>query len=88
MFNFAHAQTGGRAIILGKTGRNFAAGMSGGIAYVLDEGKTLEKLVNQELVTLFHVEPASDDSAFLRYGRQILCMCAMLGGFLLSVTWL
>ena len=29
--------TGGRVVVLGKTGRNFAAGMSGGIAYVLDE---------------------------------------------------
>ncbi len=33
--------TGGRVIVIGKTGRNFAAGMSGGIAYVLDEDGTL-----------------------------------------------
>ena len=33
--------TGGRAVILGPTGRNFAAGMSGGVAYVLDEDGTL-----------------------------------------------
>ena len=38
--------TGGRAVILGKTGRNFAAGMSGGIAYVLDEDGTLPAAVN------------------------------------------
>ena len=43
--------TGGKAIILGSTGRNFAAGMSGGIAYVLDEeGDFAEKRCNPELV--------------------------------------
>ena len=38
--------TGGRAVILGDTGRNFAAGMSGGIAYVLDEHGKFPPLVN------------------------------------------
>ena len=33
--------TGGRVVVLGKTGKNFAAGMSGGIAYVLDEDNDL-----------------------------------------------
>jgi glutamate synthase (ferredoxin) len=42
--------TGGRVIVLGKTGRNFAAGMSGGIAYVLDEGGGFEKVLNREMV--------------------------------------
>ena len=44
--------TGGRAVILGKTGRNFAAGMSGGIAYVLDLDGTFPPLVNKEMVEL------------------------------------
>ena len=44
--------TGGRAIILGETGRNFAAGMSGGIAYVLDETGRFPALVNKEMVEL------------------------------------
>ena len=35
--------TGGRAVVLGRTGRNFAAGMSGGVAYVLDEDGTFER---------------------------------------------
>ncbi|WP_027020614.1 glutamate synthase large subunit [Corynebacterium sputi] len=43
--------TGGYAIVLGKVGRNFAAGMSGGIAYLLNDG-TLEAKVNPELVDL------------------------------------
>jgi len=44
--------TGGRAIILGKTGRNFAAGMSGGVAYVLDADGRFEHRCNREMVDL------------------------------------
>lgn len=44
--------TGGRAVILGKTGKNFAAGMSGGIAYVLDEDRDLYMNLNKSLVSL------------------------------------
>lgn len=42
--------TGGRVVILGSTGKNFAAGMSGGIAYVLDEHSDLYKKLNKSLV--------------------------------------
>ncbi|MCI5621541.1 MAG: glutamate synthase large subunit [Lachnospiraceae bacterium] len=42
--------TGGRVVILGKTGKNFAAGMSGGIAYVLDEDNDLYTRLNKEMV--------------------------------------
>jgi glutamate synthase (ferredoxin) len=44
--------TGGRAVILGETGRNFAAGMSGGIAYVWDSAGTFRQKVNKEMVDL------------------------------------
>jgi glutamate synthase (NADPH/NADH) large chain len=44
--------TGGVVVVLGKTGRNFAAGMSGGIAYVLDEDKTFEARCNMAMVEL------------------------------------
>lgn len=44
--------TGGRVVILGGTGKNFAAGMSGGIAYVLDEKSDFYTRVNKELVSL------------------------------------
>ncbi|KAI0341760.1 NADPH-dependent glutamate synthase [Trametopsis cervina] len=44
--------TGGRVVVLGTTGRNFAAGMSGGIAYVLDMAHTFASKVNQEMVEL------------------------------------
>ena len=57
--------TGGRAVILGRTGRNFAAGMSGGIAYVLDVDGQFERRANVEMVDL---EPLidGDDIDFLR----------------------
>ena len=42
--------TGGRVVVLGNTGRNFAAGMSGGIAYVLDADHTFSTRCNTELV--------------------------------------
>jgi glutamate synthase (NADPH/NADH) large chain len=44
--------TGGIVIVLGKTGRNFAAGMSGGVAYVLDEAGDFDKLCNLAMVEL------------------------------------
>ena len=49
--------TGGTVVILGKTGRNFAAGMSGGVAYVFDEKKQFENgLCNMEMVALEALE--------------------------------
>jgi glutamate synthase (ferredoxin) len=44
--------TGGRVVVIGKTGRNFAAGMSGGIAYVYDEDKTFSDKCNMDMVEL------------------------------------
>jgi glutamate synthase (ferredoxin) len=52
--------TGGRVVVLGSTGRNFAAGMSGGIAYVLDEAGDFAKRCNQEMVQLFPLEDAEE----------------------------
>ena len=52
--------TNGRVIVLGPTGRNFAAGMSGGIAYVLDEAGDFDMRCNQELVDLEPVVKPED----------------------------
>ena len=52
--------TGGMVVVLGKTGRNFAAGMSGGVAYVLDEDGDFEKRCNLAMVAL---EPIPDEVA-------------------------
>jgi glutamate synthase domain-containing protein 2/glutamate synthase domain-containing protein 1/glutamate synthase domain-containing protein 3 len=56
--------TGGVVAVLGRTGRNFAAGMSGGIAYVLDEDGSFETRCNPQLVSLETLE--DDDAATLR----------------------
>jgi glutamate synthase (NADPH/NADH) large chain len=57
--------TGGIVVVLGRTGRNFAAGMSGGVAFVLNEEERLERLYNPEMVGLEAVE-SEEDVATLR----------------------
>jgi glutamate synthase (ferredoxin) len=48
--------TGGRVVVLGPTGRNFAAGMSGGVAYILDEAGQFTRNCNKEMVSLSKLE--------------------------------
>ncbi|PZC43694.1 MAG: glutamate synthase (ferredoxin) [Chloroflexi bacterium] len=57
--------TGGQVVVLGPTGRNFAAGMSGGLAYVLDEAGDFESRCNAEIVDLFPVEDREDIAVLL-----------------------
>ncbi|MFT4071909.1 MAG: glutamate synthase large subunit [Dysgonamonadaceae bacterium] len=52
--------TGGRAVVLGRTGRNFAAGMSGGIAYVYDVDGNFDYFCNMQMVELTLIEDLSD----------------------------
>ncbi len=52
--------TGGRVVVLGKTGRNFAAGMSGGVAYVLDLEGNFDYYCNKGMVELSPVEDRAD----------------------------
>jgi glutamate synthase (ferredoxin) len=52
--------TGGRIVVLGKTGRNFAAGMSGGIAYILDEAGDFSTRVNLQMVDLEKLADADE----------------------------
>jgi glutamate synthase (ferredoxin) len=52
--------TGGRVVVLGTTGRNFAAGMSGGIAYILDELGDFASRCNREMVALEKLEDAEE----------------------------
>ena len=56
--------TGGRVLILGRTGRNFGAGMSGGFAYILDESGDFEKRCNAAIVDDIE-ELGADDAAFV-----------------------
>ncbi|HZL45046.1 MAG TPA: glutamate synthase large subunit [Opitutaceae bacterium] len=52
--------TGGRVVVLGSTGRNFAAGMSGGFAYVLDEKGEFARNVNLQMVTLGKIDDPAE----------------------------
>jgi glutamate synthase (ferredoxin) len=52
--------TGGRVVVLGSTGRNFAAGMSGGVAYVFDGAGSFDRHCNHEMVDLEPVEDPED----------------------------
>jgi glutamate synthase domain-containing protein 3 len=56
--------TGGIVAVLGRAGRNFAAGMSNGVAYVLDEARTFETRVNHDLVQLGELD--SEDLELLQ----------------------
>nr|MCU0782180.1 glutamate synthase subunit alpha [Akkermansiaceae bacterium] len=57
--------TGGRVIVLGETGRNFAAGMSGGTAYVYDVDGLFEKRLNKEMVNLYRLIECGDEDIAL-----------------------
>jgi glutamate synthase (NADPH) large chain len=60
--------TGGTVVVLGSTGRNFAAGMSGGVAYVYDADGDFEKKCNMAMVTLEPVLSTSDQEAKIDRG--------------------
>jgi glutamate synthase (ferredoxin) len=62
--------TAGRVVILGSTGRNFAAGMSGGVAYVLDETGDFQRRCNQQMVELEALESAEDIDLVLSLIRR------------------
>ena len=64
--------TGGRVVVLGPTGRNFGAGMSGGIAYVLDEGGQFLSRVNMQMVEVGRIEdPAEADALHALIARHV-----------------
>jgi glutamate synthase (NADPH/NADH) large chain len=68
--------TGGRAVILGPTGRNFAAGMSGGFAFVLDPDRSLFLRMNREMVDL----DLLDDDEDIEWLRGVITMHLELTG--------
>ena len=53
--------TGGTVIVLGETGRNFAAGMSGGVAYIYDRNNTFRKNCNMEMVMFDEMEIGEEE---------------------------
>jgi glutamate synthase domain-containing protein 3 len=62
--------TGGTVVVLGRVGRNFGAGMSGGVAFVLDEFGELERQCNMGLVELAHLSDFGDRELLRRLVEQ------------------
>lgn len=62
--------TGGRVVVLGETGRNFAAGMSGGVAYVWDKHRNFDYFCNMDMVEINLVEDASSRKELHELIRQ------------------
>ena len=62
--------TGGMVIVLGRTGRNFAAGMSGGVAYIFDEDSNFASLCNLTMVKLEAVPTANSPAPYLNHLNQ------------------
>ena len=63
--------TGGRVVVLGRTGRNFAAGMSGGVAYVLDQDRRFKTRCNTGLVDIEPIEDSDEELLRLLITRHI-----------------
>jgi glutamate synthase (NADPH) large chain len=76
--------TGGRVVVLGRTGRNFAAGMSGGVAYVYDRDGTFDQRVNPDMVDLEQLD-AEDRGWLLEIiARHHELTGSRLAGYILS----
>jgi len=69
----AEYMTGGRVIVLGKVGRNFGAGMSGGIAYVLDEDGDFDFYCNKGMVELSQVKDYEDQEFIIDMLKKHIC---------------
>jgi glutamate synthase (NADPH/NADH) large chain len=79
--------TGGEVIVLGETGRNFAAGMSGGVAYVYDIDGHFEKRLNKDMVNLYRLIESSDaDLAHVKSAieKHVACTGSERGAWLLA----
>ncbi|HQF95575.1 MAG TPA: glutamate synthase-related protein, partial [Microthrixaceae bacterium] len=63
--------TGGRVVVLGETGRNFGAGMSGGIAYVYDPDERFVALLNGEMVLIEELDQGDRDFLEITVGRHV-----------------
>lgn len=64
--------TGGTVVILGETGRNFGAGMTGGIAYVLDENQQFEEKYNRQLIKLERITEKVDEDTLIGFIQKHL----------------
>ena len=72
--------TGGRVVVLGPTGKNFAAGMSGGIAYVLDENNCLYRNLNKEMVLMEKIDNKYDIEELRRLIKKHIANTSSIKG--------
>lgn len=79
--------TGGLAVILGPTGRNFAAGMSGGIAYVWNRNKDLMKLCNESTVDLLPITDESEFQSLLKLIEEFVLETGSTRGMEILQNW-
>jgi glutamate synthase (ferredoxin) len=79
--------TGGSVVVLGQTGRNFAAGMSGGIAYVLDQDKTFRERCNLEMVGLFPLVDPNEIEFVRRLVRRHACLTRSTHAWKVLALW-
>ncbi|MCS7207807.1 MAG: glutamate synthase large subunit [Dehalococcoidia bacterium] len=79
--------TGGVVVVLGPTGRNFGAGMSGGIAFVLDEAGTLEHNLNPEMVQMETVADPQDVDLLLFLVQRHVAETGSLKGKQVLAEW-
>ena len=83
----AEYMTGGRLVCLGETGRNFAAGMSGGIAYIYDPQGNFSERCNLGLVDLFDLESAEEISELKGYIEEHVSHTGSAAGDRILVDW-
>jgi len=62
--------TGGKVVILGSTGRNIGAGMTGGIAFIIDENNDLNNKVNKEIVSIHKITSSKQEDILLEIIRE------------------
>lgn len=85
--NACEYMTGGRVVILGDIGRNFAAGMSGGIAYIWDPSSSMLPCINQEMVEIQHLEEALEIEFVLRKIREHTRLTGSQRAFSILESW-
>ncbi len=79
--------TGGRVVVLGQTGRNFAAGMSGGIAYVFDPERRFAPLCNMEMVSLTALEEAEEIETIRQLVERHVALAGSVQGERILDAW-
>jgi glutamate synthase domain-containing protein 3 len=79
--------TGGVAVILGETGRNFGAGMTGGVAFVFDEAAQFERRCNRELIALSRLDSQADEAQLRTLLEEHAAQTGSLRAMALLADW-